>query len=383
MSVAAMTKNREPDKSPIQQKHPVLDRDSGLRAAADRSGFDCLDYQWKGLSAMYRIRCSRGHVFQRTLQTFARTRKARCPQCIAEEHMNQLYAMAARSGVQCLDSRWLGWDVPHRFQCAQGHVWNRVGNRALRGINCPQCGKTSGYDRRRADSLARLHQVAAERGGVCLDTTYQGNNPYRFRCRQGHEWSALAQEVMRRTWCPECARLRKVEAYRNQNGLERLRQKAGEQGGECLAEIYLGVRSRYRFRCANGHEWETLGRRILLGGWCRHCADARKRLNLEDAQLTARQRGGLCLSTSYRNSTTKMSWLCHRGHHWHAPYGSIRAGRWCPECAHMAKITNAKSKAWKRYKAVPLDLPRGFSQSRQDFLHVIDGVAQVIEGSLK
>ncbi|WP_153050293.1 hypothetical protein [Pseudomonas sp. MF4836] len=348
-----MTKSREPDNALAQPNHPVLDRDPGLRAAAVRSGLDCLDHQWKGVNAMYRFRCDRGHVFLRTLQTFSRVSNAKCPTCAVEAHMNQLRTLADRNGVKCLETRWLGWDAAHRFQCAQGHIWSRRGNRALSGIDCPHCGKASGYDRRRAESLARLHQIAAERGGVCLNTSYQANKPYRFRCARGHEWEAQGHEVKRRTWCPECARLRKVEGYRHQDGLERLRQKAAERGGQCLAEAYLGVGSRYRFRCAKGHEWETLGRRMLRGGWCLICAYDKKRLSIEDAHASAKARGGQCLSTSYIRVIDKLHWLCHRGHSWHAQYANIRAGHWCPECASMDRVTNPKSNAWKRYKAVP------------------------------
>ncbi len=337
-----------------QPDHPILDRNPGLRATATRSGLDCLDHEWKGVNAMYRFRCHRGHVFPRTLQTFSRVANVKCPICRAEERMNQLRTMAEWSGVKCLEAHWLGSNVPHRFQCAQGHVWSRVGRRALSAIDCPQCGWAAGYHRRRAESLAQLHQIAVQRGGVCLNTTYQANKLYRFRCGRGHEWEAHGNDVKRRTWCPECARLRKVERYRHQDGLERLRQKAAARGGRCLAEAYFGLGTPYKFRCAKGHEWEALGHRILRGGWCLKCANDKKRLSIEDARESAETRGGQCLSTTYIKNTEKLHWLCHRGHGWHASYAAIRAGHWCPECAHMARITNPKSKAWKRYKAIPL-----------------------------
>ncbi|WP_155274257.1 hypothetical protein [Pseudomonas chlororaphis] len=334
-------------------KHPVLDRLPRLRAAADQHGFECLDDTWKGLSAMYRFRCVQGHAFQRTLQTFGRSRELKCPECVADAHWARVHALALAAGVQCLELQWLGWKVAHRFRCKEGHVWSRVGNRALQNTDCPHCGRSSSYERKRVASLARLREVAAERGGRCLATAYAGSNhPYRFRCAAGHEWEALGGDVLRRTWCPECARLRKVEGYRHLDGLERLLGKAAAHGGRCLSDTYLGAQALYRFRCSQGHEWEAPGKRILRGGWCLKCAYDKKRLTLEDAHTAAKARGGQCLSTTYIRVSVKLHWLCDRGHSWHAPLAAIRAGHWCAECAHMARITNPKSKARMRYKVV-------------------------------
>ncbi len=75
----------------------------------------------------------------------------------------------------------------------------------------------------------------------------------------------------------------------------------------------------------------------------------KNRLRLEEALRVAAERGGQCLSTSYLNTAVKMHWVCHRGHSWHAPFATIRAGHWCPECANLS---NRKSKARLRYKAI-------------------------------
>ncbi len=335
--------------------HPILDRQPQLRATADAAGFECLDSDWRGLSAMYRFQCRAGHRFDRTLQTFGRARETKCPVCTAEANFTRLRALSQEAGVQCLELHWLGWDRPHRFQCEAGHRWTRNGNKALDRTGCPVCGRDAGYRRRRDDLLTRIHQTAAARGGVCLDTASpRGQRVFRFRCGAGHEWNAPGADVLRRTWCPECARLRKVEGYRHPDGLERLQRKAAERGGACLSDAYHGLGVRYRFRCTEGHEWLTTGGKILLGSWCGVCANVNKRLGIEAAHHAARERGGQCLSSSYVNTTKKLHWLCHRGHDWYAPFASIRAGHWCAQCAHIARITKADSLARMRYRVAPL-----------------------------
>jgi hypothetical protein len=120
--------------------------------------------------------------------------------------------------------------------------------------------------------------------------------------------------------------------------------------GVCLSDTYGGSKKQYLFRCAKGHEWEATGQRVLLGGWCGRCANDAKRLSIEDARQAAHAKGGRCLSEVYVNNRTKLTWACDRGHVWRASLGGIRSGRrWCPECAHMNRITKAASKARHRY----------------------------------
>lgn len=335
--------------------HPVLDRFPHIREAADQLGFECLDDTWQGRFAAYRLRCREGHEFKRTMATFGRGRTSNCPQCNALANWTRLKDLCDVHGVRCLEERWLGWDTTHRFECTKGHAWTRLGKRALGHAGCTRCARAPGYERRRSASWLRLQKVVAERGGECLATDFAGvAGVYPFRCAAGHQWLAKGSDVLRRTWCPECARLRKVNGYRIPDGLQRLCDKAAAQGGQCLSDSYEGTRGKYRFRCAHGHEWEATGQRIVRGSWCLKCAYDGRRLSLEDALAAARARGGQCLSAAYVRANMKMHWLCDRGHSWYAPLAAIRAGHWCSECSYMARITNPNSKAWKRYKAVAL-----------------------------
>jgi hypothetical protein len=127
---------------------------------------------------------------------------------------------------------------------------------------------------------------------------------------------------------------------------------AEERGGLCLSNAYTGVSTYYRFRCADGHEWEATAKKVKEGRWCPECAILKSRLGIELAQQTAKERGGECLSTEYVNSAKKLTWMCHRGHVWPATYGHIRKGCWCPVCANMDKLSNRKSRARRRYEAI-------------------------------
>jgi hypothetical protein len=59
-----------------------------------------------------------------------------------------------------------------------------------------------------------------------------------------------------------------------------------------------------------------------------------KRLTIEDCHGLAKEKGGKCLSTTYRNNYTKLEWQCECGNTWNAILNSIRQGSWCRICSH-------------------------------------------------
>ena len=65
--------------------------------------------------------------------------------------------------------------------------------------------------------------------------------------------------------------------------LEDAQECAQKKGGECLSETYTGIKSKLRWRCKEGHEWDT-----ALDGvknrntWCRKCYDINRCCGLEE-----------------------------------------------------------------------------------------------------
>ncbi|AZD84272.1 hypothetical protein C4K14_1431 [Pseudomonas chlororaphis subsp. aureofaciens] len=264
------------------------------------------------------------------------------------DYTEQLSKAAARLGFDCLDEAWRGWKVRYRFQCSQGHIFPTRPATFIHAVGCPTCAEIQ--------RLEHLHTVAAKVGTTCLESRWLGAHAYhRFRCPKGHLWQRRGADARLDATCPRCNQLAAGRRARHADGLARLQAKAAQHGGGCLAIVYEGLEAYHRFRCSEGHIWEAAAVNVLLRDtWCRICAmrevGEKNRLSLEEAFRVAAERGGQCLSTSYLNTAVKMHWVCHRGHSWHAPFARVRAGHWCPECAHMAHVSNSRSKARMRYK---------------------------------
>ncbi len=239
-----------------------------------------------------------------------------------KKNLADLQKVAKGRGGECLSDAYIHIHSKYKWRCSKGHTWAATGNSVLRGTWCPVCAG------RLENPLAALHAAATAKGGECLSEVYRGTeHKYKWRCARGHEWEARGSHVMRTSWCPICA-------GRFENPLETLHAMARKKGGECLTDVYLGIRRRYKWRCAKGHEWVTTGTHIRSGTWCPRCSGRVLENPLAELQQIAKERGGECLSTEYKSSTKKLRFRCAKGHEWEAVPDSVKnQGTWCQRCA--------------------------------------------------
>lgn len=325
-----------------------------LHAEGERVGMQRLG-EWRGFNATYFFQCHKGHQVKRYLRPFTlQSTLPECQPCLVKQRLQQLRASARKAGASLLSKQWQGEKKNHHFRCARGHIWERTGRTALENTSCPICndGRAKQSDTLLLpDGLKRLRAAANQHGGECLSQQYLGlMRKYEFHCAKGHVWQVRGSSIIKQGhWCPRCRNWPIDRDIWREDGLARLQATAALRDGECLENEYTGANSRYRFRCARGHEWEARASHILAGSWCRTCLTLSQRLTIEDAQRIARERGGQCLSTEYMRSREKLHWLCHRGHSWQSAFGNVRAGKWCPTCGHMSHLSSSKSKVRQRY----------------------------------
>lgn len=117
------------------------------------------------------------------------------------------------------------------------------------------------------ERLAHVQAAVAVHGGVGLTTTYRGlAAKYHFRCRTGHEWEALGNNVLAGKWCRRCY----FEAHQRR-AFEKMRGIAIARGGRCLFEAYRSTKHHLEWRCERGHIWRTIPGNVVREHWCPNC----------------------------------------------------------------------------------------------------------------
>lgn len=211
------------------------------------------------------------------------------------------------------------------------------------GTWCPECSKEKSNKstnlKKLSNNLQKAKEYALSKGGKCLtNIRINGLDKLEWKCNNTEHasWFSLYNNVVNiNTWCPECD---KEKRYLN-NGLEIAKSHAESKGGQCLSTEYNST-LKMEWKCHNQNHscWFAFYAQIINNSsWCPECNNEKRKLSngLEKAIAYAENKNGKCLSTSYKNSRSKLEWKCHNHEHksWFATYSNVIKNRsWCPEC---------------------------------------------------
>ncbi|MEX1190757.1 MAG: hypothetical protein WEA99_02205 [Brumimicrobium sp.] len=191
-------------------------------------------------------------------------------------------------------------------------------------------------------SLDDLELLASEREGDCLSKEF--TDPmldHAWRCKKGHTFDMSPFLVSRGAWCNQCNKRKTPEQH-----LQWLKEYAVEKGGKCLSTEFINRKTRVKFECAEGHQWEVLPTIIFYEQtWCKKCAGLAK-LGLDDMKKLALEKGGVCLSKSFKGRYSKLLWKCANGHTFKQTQKAVKRGMWCLEC----KTNEERSKSLELMK---------------------------------
>ncbi|WP_286230583.1 zinc-ribbon domain-containing protein [Neobacillus mesonae] len=212
------------------------------------------------------------------------------------------------------------------FECKEQHRWMTKPTSIFNGHWCPTCNRTVPY------TIEDMKRVARERGGQCLSHHYQNaHTKLTWKCAKGHVWQAIPKSIyLHGTWCAVCKGVKKLT-------IEIMQEMAEKNNGLCLSKEYVNNNEKLQWRCEKGHVWEASAANIRSGKWCPRCA--KRKVVIEDMQELAKSRGGTCLSNNYKGKYIKLKWKCKEGHVWESTPGTIRSGSWCPSCSKKSKLT--------------------------------------------
>lgn len=241
--------------------------------------------------------------------------------------------IAKKKGGQCLSVQYINMQNKLKFQCIDGHIWESLPQPIQKGSWCPYCCG-------RYISLEDVQKIAISKGGKLISKKYINNREKLiWECSKGHRWKASFGSVQPRkksnnkgSWCPICNGTPKKT-------IQEMKQIAKSKGGKCLSRIYIGSNSKLKWKCENGHMWESTPSKVLNGKtWCPICSRENARVNkikytLDDMKSFAATKGGECLSKKYMGYNQKMMWVCRNSHQWLATPHNILKGCWCPACA--------------------------------------------------
>jgi hypothetical protein len=130
-----------------------------------------------------------------------------CPVCGGSRRKSLVDCqnVASDHGGSCLSQVYVNAKTKLQWRCAYGHEWDASYNHIKTGTWCPVCAG----NRRRP--IQMFVDLARKKGGQLLSREYiNSRTPLSWRCGEGHEWKASADNVLNKSsWCPVCAAKKK------------------------------------------------------------------------------------------------------------------------------------------------------------------------------
>lgn len=187
--------------------------------------------------------------------------------------------------------------------------------------------------KRRASSYRAEENFRArveELGGTVVELAWKGNGvKHEIRCREGHTSYPYPNRVAQGVGiCRACAGSDPRAAERRL--LARL-----EEVGAAMLDPYRGMRSRVRFRCADGHEFASVPVEVMaLKNFCRVCVGRDAASLLAAFRKQVEEKGGTVLELAWRGAHGLHKIKCSNGHARRVQPSKIGQGRnICADCS--------------------------------------------------
>ncbi len=153
------------------------------------------------------------------------------------------------------------------------------------------------------------------------------------RCDQGHEYRVSPNSVLGNSGCRICSRNESKKTDKT------FRKELYEKHGDSILalEVYSSSKVKIKFKCSNGHTWNTLPRLALTGKGCPECnIHTGKSHSLYCDEIEELHNGNVAVISEYKNAMSKVRLECNVCRHvWTIkPVNSKGA---CPKCVGKGK----------------------------------------------
>jgi len=367
-----------------------------MRTIAKIRGGECLSAEYVDSQTKLKWRCKDGHEWE------ARPNGIKtgtwCPYCVGKNQtIEDMRTIAKERRGECLSEDYVNAHTKLKWRCNDGHEWEATSNDIKNSQWCPICSQgvsericratfenifSEKFPKKRPKWLINPETGRSlELDGYCeklsIAFEFQGEQHYQEN-HYFHSHRGLAEQKkfdqLKKELCKKYGIIlivvpmmdyKKIATFivkecKNQgiitkplsidafdykgfdvyspHKLERMQKCAKSRGGECLSDLYVNSRTKLRWQCKEGHEWDAPPDRITSGSWCMICAGIAP-LTIEEMQDIAKVQDGECLSTEYINSSFHLRWKCKAGHEWEASPKNIKKGKWCPHCSGNIPLT--------------------------------------------
>lgn len=295
-----------------------------LKSLVESKGGQLLDSYTRS-TAPVKVKCSQGHTFSKTPNYL--NNGGWCAECgpkkrKARESMNQRLKEMGCIAI----SPYVSYHQEVTVKCSNGHTFEITPSQIYSGKRCPTCPSSKSVQIKKS-----LTNVIESRNGRLVKFPSRSTDPVTVRCPNGHNFTRSRYSILNGTWCDKCPRHRTV------SGVNSFSDGVTERGGTVVGE-YSSYVSPIHVRCSSGHEFLLSPKQLREGRWCKQCPSVVYKRTKDKLISSIKERGGTLIDCP-RNSSSKVTIKCSKGHTFKSSRYSIINGSWCRKCSYNSRET--------------------------------------------
>ena len=198
--------------------------ENGLAVAKEISrkyNGECLSVKYTNNHTKMLWKCEKDHKWKATLHSI-KDKNSWCKKCMivgrkTKDDLKIVQQMAKDLGGKCLCIEYTNSKIRVGWECDKGHVWEASISNIKKGTWCPKCATIRVTKCQRLQGgIQQAQKIAKERGGICLSDEYiNALTKMKWKCKKGHIWCAVLNNIKKGTWCPECGYLQAARKSNN------------------------------------------------------------------------------------------------------------------------------------------------------------------------
>ena len=305
-------------------------------------------------------KCGSGHIWEAVVSNRSRKNYG-CPICSNKKILPSYNDLKTKFPDIAKQAN--GWDPSLvspmsnkklEWKCANGHVWQAVvGNRTFKKYGCPICSNQqllSGYN----DLATRFPEIAEQAYGWDPKLVAPFSNESKeWICDKGHVWSSkITNRTSRGDGCAICSSHKTLAGFNDL--LTTNPELAKEAFGWDPTSVSKASNKKLKWKCANGHFWESAISARSKGSGCPYCGNHSVLSGFNDLTTKnlelSKEAIGWDPRTFSRASNKKVTWQCHLGHIWTASIANRTKGSGCPVCSGKQVLVGFNDLATKNPK---------------------------------
>jgi hypothetical protein len=162
--------------------------------------------------------------------------------------------------------------------------------------------------------------------------------PYKIRSNRMHkfiidELVKLGYDIPKNKKIVDITSLPNIDTHHTFK-LQKIKELAIEKGGVCLSEKYIDSSTYLEFKCKRNHEFKLTKRSLTENSWCKVCNLIEPRL--EAIKNKAIEKDGKCLTDNYNHCRDVMQFECKNNHIFELVAEKFMVkNQWCKVCAKI------------------------------------------------